>query len=414
MALIPKIVRVNLLRRYPIALALIALVLFSALSPLPPLVDAVTGAPPTDADLVRPTLYTLLAPMSNALDALTFLTVDRAKAFLIVWLLALAVWGLLRRGSLRRRFVAATLGPLAVVLLGVAAVLLPRPVPRLVAADSTLTVIDYHAHTAASHDGRRGWTLADLAQWHAAQGFEASYVTDHNVVFDRPVDAPIRLLPGVEWSVASQHVVALGAVTPVDRAAFSRDTRAMLGLFAELHRQGAIGIASLPEYWRNHWGDLDAFVKAGVDGFEIVSCAPKAIGFPAMARRQVLQLANDHDLLVVGASDNHGWGKVTCVWNLSSPSAHGYRANRVIARPIALAQSYWEPWTAAYTQPWLMLEGLSWSERSSWITWILVILIYRAVPRREGDAGGIGILARSLSLKILRLRRPQAPAPPTA
>lgn len=278
MALIPKIVRVNLLRRYPIALALIALVLFSALSPLPPLVDAVTGAPPTDADLVRPTLYTLLAPMSNALDALTFLTVDRAKAFLIVWLLALAVWGLLRRGSLRRRFVAATLGPLAVVLLGVAAVLLPRPVPRLVAADSTLTVIDYHAHTAASHDGRRGWTLADLAQWHAAQGFEASYVTDHNVVFDRPVDAPIRLLPGVEWSVASQHVVALGAVTPVDRAAFSRDTRAMLGLFAELHRQGAIGIASLPEYWRNHWGDLDAFVKAGVDGFEIVSCAPKEIG----------------------------------------------------------------------------------------------------------------------------------------
>ena len=412
MALIPKIVRVNLLRRYPIALALIALVLLSALSPLPPLLDAVSGAPPPDADLVRPTLYTLLAPISNALDALTFLTVERAKAFLIVWLLALVVWGLLRRGSLRRRIVAAALGPLAVVLLGVAAVLLPRPVPRLVAADSTLTVIDYHAHTAASHDGRRGWTLADLAGWHAAQGFEASYVTDHNVVFDRPVDAPIRLLPGVEWSVASQHVVALGAVAPVDRAAFSRDTRAMLGLFAELHRQGAIGIASLPEYWRNHWGDLDAFVKAGVDGFEIVSCAPKAIGFPAMARRQVLQLAKDHDLLVLGASDNHGWGKVTCVWNLSSPSAHGYRANRVIARPIALAQSDWEPWTAAYTQPWLMLEGLSWSERSSWITWILVILIYRAVPRREGDAGGIGILARSLSLKILRLRRPQTP--PTA
>src|SRR3989449_7354009 len=35
---------------------------------------------------------------------------------------------------------------------------------------------------------------------------------------------------------------------------------------------------------------------------------------------------------------------------------------------------------------------------SSWITWILVILIYRAVPRRAGDPAGIGILARSLSL----------------
>lgn len=406
----------NLLRRHPIALALIALVLVSAYSPLPPVVDAVSGTPPPDADLVRPTLYTALAPLSNVLDALTFFTVDRAKAFLIFWVPALAVWGLLRRGSLWRRLLRAVLGPLGVVLLGLAAVLLPRPVPRLVVSDSTLTVIDYHAHTAASHDGRPGWTPAKLAQWHAAQGFEASYVTDHNLVFDRTVDEPIRLLPGVEWSVGGQHVIALGAVAPVDRAAFSRDTRAMLGLFAELHRQGAIGVASLPEYWKNYHGDLGAFAAAGADGFEIVSCAPKAIGFPATARRDVVRLAESRDLLVVGASDNHGWGKVTCVWNLSSPSAHGYRANRVIARPIALAQGDWEPWTAAYTQPWLMLQGLSWSERSSWITWIMVILIYRAVPRREGDPGGIGILARSLSLKILKLGRPVPPTttPPAA
>src|SRR3989441_298955 len=135
----------------------------------------------------------------------------------------------------------------------------------------------------------------------------------------------------------------------------------MLALFGELHRQGAIGLASLPEYWRNHWGDLAAFVEAGGDGFEIVNCAPKALGFPAPARSRVLQLAAEHDLLVVGASDNHGWGEVTCVWNLSSPSAHGFRANRVVARPIALAQGDWESWTAAYTQPWLMLQSLSWS-----------------------------------------------------
>jgi len=401
---------VNLLRRHPVALALIALVLVSALAPLPPLVDAANGAAPADVDLVRPTLYTLLAPVSNVLDALTFLSRERATAFLVTWVAALALWGLLRRGSRRRRLVAAALAPLAVILLGVGAVLLPRPVPRLVPADSTLTVIDYHAHTALSHDGRRGWTIADLAAWHAAQGFGASYVTDHNVVFNGGVDDPIHLLPGVEWSVYDQHVVALGAVAPVERGVYGRDTRAMLTLFGALHRQGAIGIASLPEYWRNHWADLDDFVAAGADGFEIVNCAPKAIGFPAAARRRVLQLAEARNLLVVGASDNHGWGQVTCVWNLSSPSAHGYRSNRVIARSIALAQGEWQPWTAAYTQPWLMLAGLSWSERSSWLTWILVILIYRAVPRRAGDPPGIGILARSLSLKILR--RPRPPSPP--
>jgi len=397
---------VNLLRRHPLALALVALVLLSALQPLPALVDAVSGAPPPDADLVRPAAYTLFAPVSDVLDALTFLSVERARAFLLVWAVALAAWGLSRPGSLRRRLVRAALGPVALALLGVATVVLPRPVPRLVTADSSLTVIDYHAHTAASHDGRRGWTAEDLAAWHAAQGFDASYVTDHNAVFTGQMDDPIRLLPGAEWSVYRQHIVALGAMTPIDRTPYLRDTPGMLGLFGELHRQGAIGIASLPEYWRNHWDDLDDFVRAGVDGFEIVNCAPKAIGFPAAARGRVLELAAAHDLLVLGASDNHGWGKVTCVWNLSGPSAHGFHANRVVARPIALAQGDWEAWTAAYTQPWLMLQGLSWAERSSWITWILVILIYRSVPRRAGDPGGIGILARSLSLKILKLGRP--------
>jgi hypothetical protein len=402
----PKIVRVNLLRRYPIALALIALVLLSALAQLPPLIDAVSGAPPPDADLVRPALYTLFAPVSDVLDALTFLSLERARAFLLVWVPVIALWGLTRPGTLGRRLLRTGAAELGFALLVVAVLVLPRPVPRLVTADSTLTVIDYHAHTARSHDGRPDWTVADLARWHAAQGFQASYVTDHNVIFDRPVDEPIRLLPGVEWSVYGQHIVALGAVTLIDRGPYNGDTPGMLKLFAALHRSGAIGIASLPEYWQHHWDDLDQFVTAGVDGFEIVNCAPKAIGLPATARARVLRLAEEHDLLAVGASDNHGWGKVTCVWNLSGPSAHGYRGNRVIVRSVALAQADWAPWTAAYTQPWLMFAGLSWSERSSWITWILVILIYRAVPRREGDPGGIGILARSLSLKLLKLRRP--------
>jgi hypothetical protein len=406
--LMPKIVRVNLFRRHPIALGLIALVLVSALAPLPALVDAVSGASPPDADLIRPALYTLFAPASDVLDALTFLSLERARAFLLVWVSGIALWVVTRPGSVTRRLLRAGATGLAFALLVVAVLVLPRPVPRLVTADSTLTVIDYHAHTARSHDGRPGWTVADLARWHAAQGFQASYVTDHNVILDRAVDDPIRLLPGVEWSVYGQHIVALGAVTLIDRAAYNSDTHGMLGLFAALHRSGAIGIASLPEYWLHHWEDLDQFVTAGVDGFEIVNCAPKAIGVPATARARVLRLAEDHDLLAVGGSDNHGWGKVTCVWNLSGPSAHGYRANRVIVRSVALAQADWAPWTAAYTQPWLMFAGLSWSERSSWLTWILVILIYRAVPRREGDPGGIGILARSLSLKLLKLRRPTA------
>ena len=389
----------NLLRRHPIAIALVALLLITAIHPLPPLLDAITGSAPGDVDLERPALYVLLAPLSNTLDALTFFSLARAQWALAVWAVALAAWGALRPGTARRRVARALLGPVGLVLLAGAAVLLPRSVPRLTTADAGATILDYHAHTEASHDGRPGWTLARLAAWHERQGFEASYVTDHNVIFDGSMSVPgasVNLLPGVEWSVYKQHVVAIGPVEPIVRDSFGESTPRMLRIFAAIKRQGALGIASLPEYWRNHRDDLGAFVLAGADGFEIVNCAPRALSFPPEARREILSLAASHDLLVVGASDNHGWGQVTCVWNLSRPGAQGYHANRVFARPLALLQGEWRPWTAAVTQPWFMLRSLSWSERASWLTWVLIILLYRAMPRRQGQTAGFGILARSL------------------
>src|SRR6266849_163888 len=128
--LMPKIVRVNLFRRHPIALGLIALVLVSALAPLPALVDAVSGAPPPDADLIRPALYTLFAPASDVLDALTFLSLERARAFLLVWVSGIALWGVTRPGSVTRRLLRAGATGLAFPLLGVAGLVLPRPAPR--------------------------------------------------------------------------------------------------------------------------------------------------------------------------------------------------------------------------------------------------------------------------------------------
>ena len=403
----------NLLRRHPVAIVLVFLLLVTAVHPLSPLVDAITGSAPGDADLDRPTLYVMFAPLSNVLDGLTFFSQARAEWALAVWVVALAAWGALRRGAAtitpRRRVARALVGPGVLVLLAAAAVLLPRPVPRLVTTSGAGTVIDYHAHTSASHDGRPGWTLARLAQWHARQGFDASYVTDHNVIYDRslppPVGTPISLLPGVEWSVYRQHVIAIGPVEPLTRDSFGASGARMTRIFAAIERQGALGIASLPEYWRNYRDELGTFVVAGVDGFEIVNCSPKGLAFPREGRRAVLELAAGHNLVVVGASDNHGWGQVTCVWNLSRPGAQGYQTNRVFVRPLALIQGEGRSWTAAVSQPWFLLRSLSWSERTSWLTWVFIILLYRAMPRREGQAAGIGILARSI------LRRPRTPRP---
>ena len=62
----------NLLRRHPVAIALVFLLLVTAVHPLSPLVDAITGSTPGDVDLDRPVLYVLSAPISNVIDALTF------------------------------------------------------------------------------------------------------------------------------------------------------------------------------------------------------------------------------------------------------------------------------------------------------------------------------------------------------
>jgi hypothetical protein len=382
------------MRRHLLGVALGLAVLAAAFVPLPALVDAVTGSPAGDAELSLPFGYIVLAPVSNLLDALTQLSLDRAYFLLVSWVLLFAAIGAARPASRARRIWRTLVGGLTPVALAALAVLLPRPVPRLVTAQTGVTVLDFHAHTAASHDGRHGWTTARLAQWHVAQGFQAAYVTDHNVPYDGSNDAVIPLLPGAEWSVYRQHIVQLGTTSLIDLTPYSHDTPGMVGLFAALHTQGAIAIASLPEYWRNHWDDLDQFVAAGVDGFEIVNCAPKALEFPSVDRRAVVALASHHDLLATGASDNHGWGKVTCVWNLAREGSHGFKDNQVLARPIALAQGDLPSWNAAYTQPWLMLRALSWPERVSWLTWIALISIYRGVPRRKGQWAGIGILAR--------------------
>jgi len=387
---------VRQVRRHLLAVALGLAVLAAAMAPLPAVIDAVTGAPAGNANLVNPAVYLLLAPLSNILDALTFLSIDRAKALLVTWVAVLALVGAVRRGTPRRRFARALAGVVLLLALAVAAVLLPRPVPRLVTGESDVTVVDLHAHTIASHDGRPGWTPERLAQWHAAQGFQAAYVTDHNRPFEVSTNALIPLLPGVEWSVYRQHIVALGATPPLDLAPYSRDTPGMLTMFAALHAQGALAIASLPEYWANHREDLDQFVAAGVDGFEIVNCSPKGLAFPAAARRDVIDLAQRHDRFVTGASDNHGWGKVTCVWNLSRQGTQGFADNHVVARPLALFQGDGDPKWAGVTQLWLMLRTLSWPERISWLTWITLIAAYRGLPRRKGQRRGLGVLARTL------------------
>ena len=349
----------------------------------------------------------IVAPLSDVLDGLTFLSIERARVLLAVWAVALALWGALRSGTVVRRITRAVLGPLLLVVVAAATVALPRPVARFAATDSAVTVIDYHAHTEESHDGRPGWTALDLARWHAAQGFAASYVTDHNHVFDGRVDDPIALLQGAEWSVSGQHILALGELTPIDRDPYNRDTRSMLGVFAELHRRGALTIASTPRILAQPLGRPRRLRQGGrgrlrnrelrAQGDRVPRSGPRP-GRPARP-------ASTTSCSSAGATTTGGARRPACGTS-PAPAITGTKRTTCSRVPSRCSRARGSRGPRHSRQPWFMLRSLTWPERVSWLTWIVVILIYRAVPRRDGDPGGIGILARSLSLRVLRLRKP--------
>src|SRR5262245_66305983 len=112
----------------------------------------------------------------------------------------------------------------------------------------------------------------------------------------------------------------------------------MTRIFDAIESQGALSIASLPEYWRNHWDDLGAFVVADIDGFETVNCAPKPLAFPSSARRAVVTREAGHDLLDVGARTNHGLAPVTRVLQRSHAGASEFKSHGGYASAVAVEQ----------------------------------------------------------------------------
>jgi len=339
--------------RFPLLLS--ACVVIGQSLRLSPLADAVAGTAPAGVRLVYPLAHVALAPFTLLADWLNgspARDLQSAAAWAVAaFLLAhAACWrrgpaGAGARAVREARAAALSLVPLTAFLAWGA--LLPRPIPRLVAADGAAIVFDVHSHTAASHDGRRGFGSAANAAWHARAGFDAAFITDHNTtsavrawLAGAPHGALTRLLPGVELSLSGLHLLALGIGDDVDNSPYRSDWDATGRLIRALAvgRVPASGatmaaapadtgvplttrpflVASLPEYWRHHWGaDLDTLVKWGVGGFEIWTSSPRAMDFPPALRREMVARCRRDGLAMFGATDMHGLGYSASVWNVA-------------------------------------------------------------------------------------------------
>ncbi|HEU5304405.1 MAG TPA: hypothetical protein VFU40_07155 [Gemmatimonadales bacterium] len=403
--------------RLDLPIALTIALAAAQLVAIPALSDPVAGPVPSSLHLHVPWVYLLFGPVFTLWDGISMLSMSRLQGLLIGLVLLYLAW---RAASARRRSLIAELIRLAITLilfLGflAAGALWHRPMLSLAGTAGDDLVVDFHSHTSASHDVRdtwmRGFDREANRRWHARAGFDAAFITDHNVVSrGSEVGSPVVgetgreesatvLCPGIEISAWRAHIVLLGDTLPVDRRRYNDS---LAGLLTLLHTSdsayGAYSVASLPEYRRNHWNRLDELVRAGLDGFEIVNASPKANEITRAERDSVVALARAYNRFVVGVSDSHGWGATSMVWNLvqgpggTAPEnpcetvlhqlRRGFPAVRIVERHRLRPDAWWPLWLTPVGVVWESWRSIGWALATSWLLWIWVVALGRRRIRR--------------------------------
>jgi hypothetical protein len=373
----------------------------------PPLADPLGAALPPTVHLSYPPLYVVLAPLFTLWDGVSMLSMSRLQGFLagcailyLVWRLWRVIWRRLawsqsrpRRAPLRGEL-AVLLGCLTGLVLFVGSGLLwHRPMAALAGGGPDVIVFDVHSHSRVSHDVRGtlmdGFDTEANLRWHRRAGFDATFLTDHNTTAGLvPHRGPPALCPGIEVSAWKAHVVLLGDSLPVDQRRYNGSLDALGSLLRDSDSAyGALSVLSLPEYERNHRGRLDSLLAAGADGLEIVNASPKANEISRARRDSVVALARAANRFVVGASDSHGWGATSMVWNLMAAPGwsaggpgvcsrlldglrHGFGSSQIVERHRLRAESGWPRWLTPIGVVWETWRAMGWMLTVAWLTWV--------------------------------------------
>ncbi|GJG86171.1 hypothetical protein tb265_13520 [Gemmatimonadetes bacterium T265] len=447
------------LRRHPIAATGVVLVAAGALAPAAGVrgLPGVPGAPAPAVALSLPAAYVALSPLARTADALCLLssaqhaavlaTVVAAAAALRVAAARRRVWvngvRIRERRSFPRAFgaecVAAALTLAFLLVAYAAAVLGPRPMAGLAVADPDLVRVDFHSHTAASHDVPAWITPAWRRAWHAAAGYDLAFVSDHRAIAGAAVTAGnprragdgLSLLPALEARLGTVHVIVLG-VTAADSALLPEDH--MERVLPGLERGGAlpsgarpVTIATIPDPVFDVLTPAARDGAAALRGVEVADGAPRGYGQADRDGAAIAARASVLGIVPVVASNHHGWGRTTAGWNLvrvpgwraMTPDSLGaavvaaLRAGRRDLVTPVLRSRVAVPSAApaggplgrapalALTAPavaWETARELTGPERVAWLAWI-------AAGTAAAAAAPTARRARSLRAPVRRARR---------
>lgn len=385
--------------------------------------DIVTGEFLSNCKLVYPWIYVLFAPFFQLVDHLTILSLKQHFAFLFLLNVG---WILFRIRALRGTILTANLTlmecgkfllfQIVLFIFAGIIILVPRPMARLEVTDPDGMVLNFHSHTCHSWDARKSFTSANNLRWHERAGFHASFITDHNVfagseegyqksINDKSLN--IRSMKGEEVSLYKSHWVLLGINQIVPNAKYDLGIEGIESFLKDMRKmKTVIVIASLPEYWFYHWGnDMAKFVEWGVQGFEIVNSATPSLDFTPELRASVVDFCREHNLIMMGATDNHGWGRTNYVWNIIhlpnwqtlpveklTPSVlellkkERFKAVRVVVRIKAEPKGCWFCLIAdPILQIWEASRSMPLSQTLSCIIWIWLVWFVLKIKEKNSQ-----------------------------
>jgi hypothetical protein len=290
--------------------------------------DSAGGSPPEGVSLHLPPAYVATSPFSRLLDVLSILSTAQSIAVFAAVALIVVAATLSRRARSRRSTPARVAVALLLTLLALAAieaavVFLPRPMAQLRTADPDVVIVDFHSHTGSSHDVRKSFTPERNRDWHRGAGFHVGYISDH-VKFDGAVAArasnPARAGDGTSLLTAVEgryhkimSTIVLG-LNERDTALLNR--RGNVLSHATSSGRPPVSIIALPN---RNLDSVTAGILDSLENFkaiELVDAAPRGLAQLDREEEKVRGIASRLGLVMVAASNNHGWGRTAAAWNL--------------------------------------------------------------------------------------------------
>ncbi|MBI3450784.1 MAG: glycosyltransferase family 39 protein [Acidobacteria bacterium] len=426
--------------RWIVPAALSGALLVSAFFSTSPIHDPADAGTILPAHLHFSTRYLLISPYCDVMDSVSLFSSPQHAALLLA---ALAVLILARVRAARKRPAFNVRHELRILLAFVlggaafyAALLVgPRPMASLEVEDPDLVKVDFHSHTSASWDARSGFLASNNRAWHQDAGFDVSYVTDHqSYVIDHQLDvstpqeshaaefgelsnpahagAGTLLLRGLELSLWRKAIVIPGSPSLLRRSELEERMRTT-GVRPEDAFPGALFVLPMPTDLPSTM-PLRGKSPPPFAAIEISDGAPNGLQQSGRDRAAILALADRGNLAVVAGTNNHGWGRTVCAWNLlripewraMSPEAmdaaivSSVLTNRRHAVQVAerrrpeRAETTASAFASIPRTAWNLLTDLSPLQRVSWLTWIwggfVAIALARSMRARPTSAGAPG------------------------